>query len=318
MTATLERSNGTMAAISPTSENNDTKAISPFASESNFVAAQRMAKALGLASMVPQQYQGEKNLPNVMIALELAARIGASPLMVMQNLYVVHGKPSWSSSFLIACVNQSKRFTPLRFRFEGKPGSDDWGCRAIAKDKDAEEECVGSLITIKLAKAEGWYGKSGSKWQTMPEQMLMYRAAGFWARVYAPELSLGMLTREEAEDIAPPIDVTPQPMTLEPGRQKIGRKPEPAKVVPVDQAPDAETQEEQPEAKEPTPEELAALDAANDLAERLGNAIEESTTLAGLQKLGGELNAAKGTLGEDLYGRLMKAWQAEYKALGGK
>ena len=104
-----------------------------------------------------------------------------------------------------------------------------------------------------------------------------------------------------------------EPMQLTPGRQRI------TKPMPKQETPEA-VQEDEPhvEPREPDPEELAALDAANDLAERLGNAIEESTTLAGLQKLGGELNAAKGTLGEDLYGRLMKAWQAEYKALGGK
>jgi hypothetical protein len=51
-----------------------------------------------------------------------------------------------------------------------------------------------------MAKAEGWYAKNGSKWQTMPEQMLRYRAASFFVRAYAPELSLGLATREEIED----------------------------------------------------------------------------------------------------------------------
>jgi hypothetical protein len=51
-----------------------------------------------------------------------------------------------------------------------------------------------------LAKAEGWSAKNGSKWKTMPEQMIMYRAAAFWGRVYAPEKMLGMHTGDELED----------------------------------------------------------------------------------------------------------------------
>lgn len=175
------------------------RALSAFASEHTFRAGQRMARAISSSSLVPKDYQGEAGIPNVMIAMELANRIGASVLMVMQNLDVVHGRPGWRSSFLIATVNVSKRFTPLRFRWQGTPGSDDWGCRCYARD-EAGEECQGALITIGLAKAEGWFARNGSKWKTIPEQMLMYRAASFWTRVYAPELSLGMHTSDEVID----------------------------------------------------------------------------------------------------------------------
>ena len=176
-------------------------AIGAFASESNFEAAQRMGMALTKSSLVPKEYQD--NLPNCLIAMELANRTGASVFMVMQNLDIIHGRPAWRSQFLIATVNASGRFSPLRFQFEGTEGSDDWGCRAVAVDKDGGDECVGALITIALAKAEGWYEKGGSKWKTMPEQMLMYRAGGFWTRVYCPEIGLGMYTADEVEDIGP-------------------------------------------------------------------------------------------------------------------
>lgn len=180
--------------------------ISVFSGASEFEAAQRMAKALCSSTLVPEIYRGADNIGNSMIALELANRTGASVLAVMQSMVPIHGKPSWSSAFLIATVNTCGRFTPLRFRFSGTEGQDDWGCRAVAKDKESGEELVGSLITIALAKAEGWHGKNGSKWKTMPEQMLTYRAAAFWTRAYAPEVSLGMHTAEEARDM---VDVTP-------------------------------------------------------------------------------------------------------------
>jgi hypothetical protein len=163
-----------------------------------FELAQRQAKAFASSSLVPQAYQG--NVPNVMIAMEVAERIGASVFAVMQHLYVVHGKPAFDATFLIGTVNTCGRFTPIRYRLFGKTGEDDWGCRAVATDKETGEECVGPLVTIGMAKAEGWYQKTGSKWQTLPELMLHYRAAAFWSRVFAPDLSLGMHTTDEVAD----------------------------------------------------------------------------------------------------------------------
>lgn len=163
-----------------------------------FELMQRACKALASSTLVPQQFQG--NISNCLIALEMAQRIGASPLMVMQNLYIVHGRPGWSSKFLIATFNQCGRFSAVRFEWQGKPGADDWGCRAWAIEKATEEKIVGPLITIALAKKEGWHGKSGSKWQTIPELMLMYRAAGWMINTHAPEISMGLNTAEELGD----------------------------------------------------------------------------------------------------------------------
>lgn len=172
---------------------------------SGFELAQRAAKALSASTLVPKDYQG--NLPNCLVALNMANRIGADPLMVMQNLYVVHGRPGWSSQFLIATFNTCGRFSSMRFEFKGTEGKDDWGCRAWAIEKDTNEKIFGSWVDIALAKKEGWEGKSGSKWKTMPQQMLMYRSAAFLVRAYAPELAMGLHTREENEDIL--LDATP-------------------------------------------------------------------------------------------------------------
>jgi hypothetical protein len=206
------------------------RALSAFASEGAFNTAQRMARALSSSSLVPTPYQN--NIPNTLIAMELANRIGASVFMVMQNLDVIHGNPGWRAKFLIATVNSSGRFTPFRFRFQGKEGTDEWGCRAVAKDRSDGEECVGPLITIGIAKAEGWYKRNGSKWQTMPELMLHYRSAAFWTRIFAPELSLGMQTAEEIVDtVGYDVPDRDLPGNLAPGNVKaleaelLGTKP---------------------------------------------------------------------------------------------
>jgi hypothetical protein len=170
-----------------------------FGSKTNFEEAMRMAKCLSSSTIVPANYQGDKGLPNCIIALEMANRIGASPLMVMQNLYIVHGNPGWSAKFLIAALNSSGKFSPLRYEFNGKEGTDEWSCRAYAVDNTGEK-LYGAWVSIFMSKKEGWYGKSGSKWQTMPQLMLQYRAAAFFQRTYAPEISMGMHTDDELRD----------------------------------------------------------------------------------------------------------------------
>lgn len=176
------------------------------------------------------QVAEHKAVANCMIAIEVATRIGASPLMVMQNMTPIYGKPSWSSKFLIATVNTCGRFEPLQFRFtdKGMCGMVDYtdyvwdnatrSKKPVAKQFDGKKimniECVAfttkkgsndvlesSPVSIELAIQEGWYTKNGSKWQTMTKQMLMYRAASFWTSAYAPELSMGMRTVEEQQDI---------------------------------------------------------------------------------------------------------------------
>jgi hypothetical protein len=167
-----------------------------FADKQVFEHAQRVAKMMTTSSLVPKEYQN--NIPNIMIALEMANRIGASPLMVMQNLNIIQGRPSWSSQFIISALNSCKRFSPLRFKMDGE--GDEYGCTAWAKDQSGEI-LEGPKVTWKMATAEGWTTKGGSKWKTMPELMFRYRAAAFFGRLYAPDVLMGMATADEAEDI---------------------------------------------------------------------------------------------------------------------
>lgn len=169
-----------------------------FADSISFEHSQRVAKMLASSSLIPKEFQG--NLQNVMIALEMANRIGASPLMVMQNLYLVHGKPSWSSTFIVASINSCGKFSPLRYHIENE-GTPNMSCYAWAYDKENKEKLCGPVITMEMAQAEGWVSKSGSKWKTMPGLMIRYRAAAFFGRLYAPEITMGMQTEYEVADI---------------------------------------------------------------------------------------------------------------------
>lgn len=182
-----------------------TKIRPSFEDASGFELLQRMAKMWASSALVPKDYSN--NVANCAIALNMASRMRADPLMVMQNLVSVHGRPTWSAQFLIATVNSARdetgrrMFSPLRYEFFGARDTDGWGCRAYAIEQATGERLVGADVTIAIAKKEGWYSRSGSKWQSIPQQMLMYRAASWWTRAYAPDLSMGLHTADEADDM---------------------------------------------------------------------------------------------------------------------
>lgn len=168
-----------------------------FGTEDNFIMATQMAKALAESTIVPQTYQ--KNWSNCLIAIEQAQRLKVSPMMVMQNLYVIQGRPSWSSSFLIAAINNSHLYdTELQFEETKDKNGKPYSCLAFALKQGRRVE--GMEITMDMAQAEGWLNKNGSKWKTMPQLMLRYRAASFFARLNCPEITLGLYTRDELLD----------------------------------------------------------------------------------------------------------------------
>lgn len=201
--------------------------VSPFSSIQAFESAQRMALMLSTVSFAPAQFQGEKNIGNIVIAMDMANRMGYPYMTLIQNMDVIYNKPAFKSTFIIGMVNAGSRFTPLEFETCGTPGQDDSGCRCKATDKATGKELLGTWITIKMAKAEGWFGRKDSKWPNMPEQMLRYRAACFWQRVYNPEATLGLPSSDEVYD-SPPApsrpeirSVTPEPVAELPPPQFV-------------------------------------------------------------------------------------------------
>lgn len=187
--------------------------LTPFSSVENFKNIFDIGKMFASSQLVPQNYQGKAM--DCTIAVDMANRMGVSPMMVMQNLYVVKGKPQWSGQACMSLIRGSGEFKNVRPVYTGEKNTDSWGCYIRAEDKVTGEIVKGTEVTIAMAKAEGWYskpdkyGKETSKWQTMPEQMLAYRAAAFFARVYVPNSLMGVAVEGEVEDIAKTETIIP-------------------------------------------------------------------------------------------------------------
>ena len=172
---------------------------SMFGNVATFKEAYVMAQNLAKASLVPQSYQGKPM--DCLIAIDIANRMGVSPMVVMQNLWVVRGVPSWSGQACMGIIKSCNRYKDVKYVYTGEKGKDTWGCYVSAKDESSGEEIHGAEVTLDMAKKEGWYEKSGSKWKTMPELMLSYRAAAFFARQYCPNELMGFKVEGEVEDV---------------------------------------------------------------------------------------------------------------------
>lgn len=210
------------------------QSLSAFANIGAFESAQRMATALASSQMVPFAYQNKTS--NCLVAIEMAQRCGVSPLMVMQNLNMIRGKPSWSSTFVIGAINSCGKFSEsLSFEFEELGAKEvdyvestgegqnrqkvakrikinDKSCIAVTKKHDGTR-VVGPKVSVEMAVKEGWYTKSDSKWPTMTDLMLSYRAAAFFGRLHVAEKLMGMQSTDEARDI---IEVESEVVGTEP------------------------------------------------------------------------------------------------------
>jgi hypothetical protein len=208
-----------------------TSSGSVFSGIQAFEDAQRIAKALASSTLIPPQFQGQQGFANCLVALEIANRMRMSPFQVMQNLHIIHGRPSWSSQFIIAMINGCGKFSPLRYEISGK--GDELACYCVATEIATGKDLKGPIVTLAMAKKEGWATKTGSKWQTMPELMIRYRAAAFWGRLFVPELLVGIQAEEEVIDIQPvTVSAEKAPSKLETLNKKIATPP----PAPVEEA----------------------------------------------------------------------------------
>jgi hypothetical protein len=179
----------------------DTSAYAMLFDSARFNQAQRVAKLFANSKLVPAHFQG--NTAGVFVILHLATRMDLDPFMVLQNTYMIHGRPGMEAKLVIALVNARGPFKgPIQWRFEGE--GKNRKCTAFAYHKDTDELCEITLEWQTVEK-EGWAGKSGSKWMTMPELMFRYRTAAMLARLYCPETIMGLATVDELQDIGDDI-----------------------------------------------------------------------------------------------------------------
>lgn len=161
--------------------------------------AWRTAEMLSKSEIIPMQYRGRTG--DCLIAIDMANRIGISPIMVMQSSQIVKGNFTWRGTACKAFIDGCGKFKDSEYVFVGEKGTNGYGCYLSATSTKTGKTVNGATITIQTAIDEGWATKPGSKWKTFPDQMLRYRAAAFFARSECPEVLMGFYTADEIEDV---------------------------------------------------------------------------------------------------------------------
>lgn len=179
----------------PRAEINQAPLTKSEAAAQEFELNQRKAMVYAKSTLVPDHYKN--NVGNVMVAMNMANRLNADILMVMQNLYIVHGKPAWSAQFMIACFNSSKLFSAIKYRLNDAKTE----CVAYCTELETGDVIESPTVSLAMAEAEKWSTKNGSKWKNLSELMLRYRSATFLIRTTAPQITMGLQTRSEVEDV---------------------------------------------------------------------------------------------------------------------
>lgn len=167
----------------------------------NVAKLSRVAQGLANSKMVPDSFRGDTW--GILIAMEMSNRMHMSLMNVMQNMYIVQGKPSWSGQFCISAINGCGKFTPLEFQWFHDEKGKITGCLAQATNIETGKLCTSAPVTNDTVTAFGWDKKSNSMWNIpgQREQMFMYRSAAYFARTFCPEVLQGMYTKEENMDI---------------------------------------------------------------------------------------------------------------------
>ena len=236
--------------------------IGVFENPQDFQHAQRIAKMLVTSALMPEAFRGEENLGSAVIAVDIAMRLHLNPLMVAQQIYIIHGRPAFSAQMMIGVCNTSADFGKIRYELrtngereirgssnvvkledrvctawalEGKEERLPEGVNTLEKARAAGLNILeGPPISMEMAVKEGWYSKAGSKWQTLPDLMLRYRAAAFFVRLFAPELLMGLPTADELEDMPPTEPAFTKPVFGKPATKP--QDPPPEAVPPPQQA----------------------------------------------------------------------------------
>lgn len=206
--------------------------------------AMQFAKLMADSDLVPKDFRGKPG--NVIIAVQMAAELGISPMQGIQNIAVINGRPGIYGDLGKAILLSKGCKIEERDVVETKAKGQAW-CR-ITRPNGAVIERTFSLEDAKTA---GLWGKQGP-WTTNPYRQMAWRAFWFAGRDGAADLLKGMAGAEELLDYPQAVETVaiPMPKRLDPAAPKVD-------TAPVASAPD----------NTPNPEGQAPVEAIAHIAD---------------------------------------------------
>jgi hypothetical protein len=164
----------------------------------------RFANAICASGFAPK---GMEKPEAVLVAIQLGAELGLTPMAALQNTAVINGRPAIYGDAALALVRSSGLLESYKEEEIGEAGTDGYGYRVTAARK-GDQAAIESFTVADAKRAKLW-GKAGP-WTDYPKRMLRFRARGYVLRDLFGDVLKGLRTVEEARDIpVEPINVTP-------------------------------------------------------------------------------------------------------------
>lgn len=170
--------------------------VAPFTiAPANLTEAMEFSRMIANSSFCPSQMKGKPG--DVILALQMGAEIGLSPMQAIQNISVINGRPCLWGDGLIAVAMSSPNYVSHREWEEGSLQDGTLIAYCGVTRKNAEEHI--RSFSIEEAKKAGLWGKAGP-WTNYPARMLQMRARGFAIRDKFADSLRGIQSAEEVSD----------------------------------------------------------------------------------------------------------------------
>jgi hypothetical protein len=163
----------------------------------------RFANAIVASGFAPR---GMEKPEAVLVAIQLGAELGLTPMAALQNTAVINGRPAIYGDAALALVRASGLLESFSEEEVGEAGKDSFGIKVTATRRDGSKGS--ETFTIGDAKAAKLWGKSGP-WTDYPRRMLKFRARGFVLRDVFGDVLKGLRTAEEVRDYPEERNITP-------------------------------------------------------------------------------------------------------------
>lgn len=166
----------------------------------------KLSCTLAQSEIIPQKFRGKA--PSIYSVLEATRNLkGVSVTQAMSHMHDIKGNIGMDAQLMNALLTNSGLIKGVVDYEETIDGESTFNGQ-----KMANHVCVAAVhcfdgkirkstpVDYRMAIAEGWWGKSGSKWQTMPKNMLRKRAVSFLVRDYFPGITMGIPIIDELQD----------------------------------------------------------------------------------------------------------------------
>lgn len=273
---------------------------------SNMAEAMEVAKLMAAGNFIPPHLRGK---PGDCLAVVMqSARWAMDPFAVGNKTYFVNDRMAYESQLVNAVVNSSNALDGrLSVSWEGE--GNDLVCVVSGKLKGDADPKV-RRVPIKTITT-----RNSPLWKQDPEQQLAYYATRAWARLFAPEVLMGVYTPDELAEVRPVNggEVTAQPLTAD---MLIGQA-EPRQTIAEeldDEIPALKTETDQQEALPGEPGDLFEEEENDALIEFLER-VRAARDLDTMNLLDTEWKGMKGEFTDDEKAEVENLMMARRKRL---